>query len=194
MKLLAMRNREFHDRKSSVGGFSRRRSTFLPPVIREQEEEEEDDFAPVDEEVQSMGFLLEKVVSDRVNRSELKQKYEERVAEYSELMRKLVTEVKALEGLKRDVVGDGEDDTESKMYLISETEQNVEDLELRVELLGSELEDLRLKLPEHDENALEVEKCESAVEVVSGKSAPILRTLLLETMEKYSEAEVSRVC
>ena len=181
MKLLAMRNREFHDRRTSVVGFSRRRSTLLPPVIHEDQEEKEE-FAPMNEDVKSMGFLLEKAVSDKVNGSELKRRYEEGVAEYSELMRRLVTEVKALETMKKAGAAD---------ELTRESEQNVEDLELRVELLGSELEELRSKLPHWDEDETEESKNQPFVDVITGKDAPILRTLLLETIEKYSGAEVS---
>jgi hypothetical protein len=184
MKLLLLRNKQLRDRTSTIG-MARRRSTLLPPLMPEPKEQEEK-FAPVNEEVKSMKFILEKMVTDKVNRLENQRKYEDNVAEYSELMRKMVAEVKHLEESRKMVV---EDDEKHRDH-IRELEQNVEDLELRVELLGSELEELRAKLPQQDEPN-DLKDSESTLDMLAGKGAPLLRTLLLETVEKYSESEVS---
>jgi len=187
MKLLSMRNRDFRERTSIIGhagGSSRRRSSILMPAISENLAEEPT-FAPLNEEVKSMKFMVEKMVSDKVNRSELQQRYEERVAEYSEIMRQMVAELKSLEEAK-----DQDMDTGDSSSVEREHRQNVEELELRIELLGSELEEMQSKLPENDDSA-GTAVSETVTTMVAAKGAPALRTPLLETVELFANTEVS---
>ena len=65
-----------------------------------------------------------------------------------ELMRSLIYEVNKLNETKKD--DNMEDGCKGK--LIGENEQNIEELELKTKLLGSELEELRNKLPDIDKN------------------------------------------
>lgn len=188
MKLLAMRNKEFRDRRSTVVSSSRRRSIILQPNNVEENEQSEN-FAPENEEIKSIGFLLDRAVCEKVNQSEMAMKYEERVTEYSEMMRKLVTDIKNLEEAKKCAL---ESNSGDNADLVWEYEQNVEELELRIELLGSELDELRSKLSFVDGHVAGVDETSSTVKILSGKSAPLLRTLLLSVVEKYSETEVSK--
>ncbi|CAB9521271.1 Kinesin-like protein [Seminavis robusta] len=180
MKVLSSRQRDFRQRASTIGA-GRRRSTMLPPLPNADGKEDEPSFAPLDDEVKSAKFVLEKFVKDRVTRSELQQKYEERVAEYSEAMREMVKEVKILENTDDDAMED--DDVEDR-------KQNVEELELKVEVLGRELEDLRARLPNNDDP--DDNNNDTTESVLAAKTAPVLRTLLMETVELYAKTELER--
>lgn len=184
MKLVSMRNRDFRDRASTIGfGNGRRRSTLLVPA-KHDDDEDEPKFAPINEEVKSMKFMLDKFVNDKVGRSEIQRQYEESVAEYSEAMRKMVSEVKALEEARKNTMEIDDQSSERDLH------HNVEGLELRVELLGKELEELRAKLPDADDQT-EHDDNEIAEAMIASKGAPVLRTLLLETVEMYATSEVS---
>lgn len=187
MKLLSMRNREFRGRTSTIGfGGSRRRSSILVPM-QTNLMEDEPKFAPMNEEVKSMKFMLEKMVSDKVTRSETQQRYEESVAEYSEAMRKMMAEVKNHEEARKLTM---ELDNEENRSNERECRENVEELELRVELLGNELEEIRSKLPQQEDTA-EDDGNDVAESMIAVKAAPVLRTLLLENVDMYARTEVS---
>ena len=183
MKMLSMRNREFRGRTSTIGfGGSRRRSSTLVPNLMEDEPK----FAPINEEVKSMKFMLEKMVSDKVTRSELQQRYEESVADYSEAMRKMVAEVKKHEEARKMVAENDNEDTRSNEQ---ERQRNVEELELRVELLGNELEEIQSMLPEQEDQDDEDDD-EVAKSMIAAKEAPVLRSLLLANVDMYARSEV----
>jgi Kinesin motor domain len=184
MQLLSMRNRDFRERASTIGN-GRRRSTLLVTKTADIQEDKAD-FAPLNEETKSMLFMIEKMVSDQVNRSELLQKYEERIAEYGDAMREMVKEVRHIEQIPRDSMeldSDGEGSSDD-----SDRKHNVEELELKIELLGRELEELRDQLPKDED--LEDRYNHPTVSVIAVKAAPILRTLLMETVELYAKTEV----
>jgi DNA repair exonuclease SbcCD ATPase subunit len=81
MKLLSMRQRDLHDRTSSTAASRRRSSIVQPPRNRD-----DGVFAPSTEETASINFIFDKAVAEKVNLAEMKSRYEERVAEYSETM------------------------------------------------------------------------------------------------------------
>lgn len=181
MKLLSMRQRDLHDRSSSIGISRRGSTTVLPPRGRDDVA-----FAASSEEIKSINFILEKAVAERVNSAEVKRRYEERVAEYSETMRKLVFNVKSLEEARTKARVDTSDEVQED---IRELEQTIEDIELRAELVGSELEELGEQLSHAEERSYD-ETSDPVTLVIESKTAPVLRTLLMETIDKYTSSEV----
>jgi DNA repair exonuclease SbcCD ATPase subunit len=190
MKLLAMRKRELHHR-TSIPIPSRRRATQLSAVHEDNSRSgasNDKGFATKSQDLASSRFLLERMISEQVLEAQMKLKYEDKVAEYGELMRSLVSEVENLNEAKSQAKGDDD---------LSDLEQNVEDLELKLELVGSELDDLRIKLPQGDDAFVEGQAngvlilSEPSKKILSGLSSPVLRTLLLEMTEKRAMTEVS---
>jgi len=185
MKLLSMRQRELNDRTSTIGAGRRRMS-----ILNRQAHNSETDpaaFASSSEEIKSMSFLLRRAVVDKVNTAELQRQYEERVAEYSQTMRSMVETVKKLEEARENKkTGFPNDESQDA---IMELEQVIEELELKAELVGSELESLRSQLA--DEDALGPATVDdSTTKLIRDKPAPVLRTLLMETIDKLAESEV----
>jgi Kinesin motor domain len=170
MKLLAMRQRDLRER-TTRGGRREKSATDVKPTAKQ------DAFAPADDEIDSINFFLDKVVEETVAYAELKDQYEERVTEYSEAMRALVAAVKDLE--------------ESNEGERQELEHTIQQLELKVELSGSALETIRARISrfEADDGT---EDGKATRQLIKDKSAPVLRTILIGTMDKLAEAEVSR--
>jgi DNA repair exonuclease SbcCD ATPase subunit len=184
MKLLSMRQRDLHDRTSSVGA-SRRRTSTIPPRSRD-----DGVFAPSSEETASINFILDKTVAEKVNLAEIKNRYEERVAEYSETMRKMVANVKCLEDARAKAQDDASEDAQDA---VRELEQTIEEIELKAELVGSELEDLSAQLSVAEADAND-ENSDAAAKMIGAKNAPVLRTLLMETIDKLTASEVCVTC
>jgi chromosome segregation ATPase len=178
MKLLSMRhNNLVHDRTSSIG-LSRRRTTILiPPRSRD-----DGVFASVSEETRSINFILDKAVAEKVNLEELKNRYEERVAEYGETMRKMVANVKSLKDARARADIDTSEDSQDA---VRELEQTIEEIELKAELVGSQLENLSSQL-----SVAEADSNDKHGDVIRAKDAPVLRTLLMETIDKLAASEV----
>jgi hypothetical protein len=189
MKLLSMRQRELSVRTSSIGissiGINRRRSLHFQQL--NQNETSERNFAPSNEDIKSMKFILDKMVADQVNHANMNNLYEDRVAAYSDIMRSLVSEVKLLNEARQNLQQNPGDETRDA---VGDHEESVADLELKLELVGSELEELRSKMPEHGEES-KLDGEEAARKMMMDMTAPVLRTLLLETFSKFAEAEVS---
>jgi len=203
MKLLSLRQRELHRdfRASSIphnrsSTFRRRTSVFGGvPVNARQQLSHESAFAPPSQALSSVQYLLNEVVAERVDAAEVRSRYEERVAGYGEAMRQLVDAVKALEQAR---VGngnhDGDDQDGSDSNVVRDLEQTVEDLELKVELVGEELESLRIELAtaenaERREPIGEVDDDRVKV-LIHDKDAPTLRSLLLETTQRLVQVQV----
>ena len=188
MKLLTMRKRDFTDRN--------RKPTVAHnnDTIKQSENvDKSDGFAMKTEEISSIKFLLEKMVSDIVANTQLKSRYEDRVEDYSRLMRELMSELKALQKEKS---SSSTINTET----IIEREQTVEDIEIQIELVAADLEDLKVKLPcqddtERTEEINETQKSEIlAQNMISKINAPVLRTLLWELLSFTTKIEYKRKC
>ena len=129
------------------------------------------------------------MVWDKVNQAYLQNLYEERIVVYSDTMRKIMAEAKQLKELR---IHAKETKSESSIESIHDLEDSLSELELKLELLGSELKDIRTRMPE--ETKTSIDNCEKAVSKIMGSmSGNVLRTMLLETMSKLVEAEVSTV-
>ena len=169
MKLLSMRSRELQNRHASPG---RRKSIRLPLF--------NDGFAKNSQELESMTFLLNRLVADRVALEQTRVQYEDRVAEYSEIMRKIREEVKVLDGTTRGTAEAGEQ------------EHVVEDLELKLEIVSGELEMLNAKVGTAtmttDESEIEIK----AKQTIGSLSAPTVRSLLWDFVDKLADSELER--
>jgi hypothetical protein len=136
------------------------------------------------EEVQSLCFKLEQHVENKVKAVLLCRQDEEKIGEYSADMRQLVTLVKEHEALRR------ESNDSSDSSRIRYVEQSIEGVELKIELLRSYLGELRTqvsktsKVVEGGSNQMSFEK------LVHATAAPVLRTLLLDELERRSASEV----
>lgn len=170
MKLLAMRQRELRQRTTRNG----RRGDKSQPKSTKQE-----GFAPENEEIDSIHFLLEKEISESVTRADLKVQYEERMTEYSEAMRDLVAAVKELEDA----------DNDSSNY--QELEHAVQELQLKVELTSASMDKIRKRLDwfEAQDNGSDGKATKN---LIKDKSAPVLRTVLLGTLDKLVDSELHR--
>ena len=221
MSLLAMRKRELYKRTKSgqlAGGQTSADSRSIHTVSRagyadvsDNRSGEDNTYADRTEEVRSISFLLEKMVSDRVSYSQNKSSYERKVHEYSSLMRQLTKELQALKALKEDEksIQDYKQDEQPKLEALRDHEHAIGDLELKLDLIGAELEDLRAKLPRGDvENCLSdgnnsdgshpneeptsLTKSEDAAwRMISNLGAPIIRTILWDMLDLFSKSEVS---
>jgi Kinesin motor domain len=174
MKLLAMRQRNLRDRTNKEF----RREKGAPEANAFAPVHEQDDFAPTNEEIVSIFFLLDKGVEESVAYAELKAQYETRVAAYSDLMRAMVTAVKDLD--------------ESSEHERQELEHTIRELDLKVELSEAELDRIRARI-----SLIEADNGDafnsSMRQLLSDKPAPILRTLLLGTISRLTEIDV-RIC
>lgn len=176
MRLLATRKKECRERNHKTGKI-RKTETSNHHNLREE------GFAPVDDETsKSTKMLVDRVVSETVSRECLKKKYQSRFNEYTQTMRLLMDQVKALEDLSSSEVDEPE--KESKL----EIEQQIEELELKIELLGGELEQLSSEIPAHEEE--ENDSLEPIKVMLENKEAPVLRSLLVSYLEELIHAEV----
>jgi predicted nucleic acid-binding Zn-ribbon protein len=136
--------------------------------------------------------MLNRIISDKVIQYQMKLQYEDRVSEYSELMRSMVSEVRSLEDLRKQL--DENKNDEKLSATIEDHEQSIEDLEIKLELVGAELEDLRAKLTgveDEDEDGPELSKyAGSAKTAIGNLDAPIVRTLLWNFVEQLAKSKV----
>jgi hypothetical protein len=192
MKLLAMRKKELHHRSAPTPSRAPKARAPAPRGILRKQTSPSDAFAPVSSETKSIMFLLDKAITDLVSKSQTKRRYEERVAEYSDTMRDMVAEVNSLNELKNAMQETDDDDKSEEVRV---REQNVEDLELKLELVGSELETLKANLPfgdEESESSLSLDNDAAVIKVLVSLDAPTLRTVFKEIINKLADSEVSR--
>ena len=217
MRLLAMRKRELEKSNAArskageagirlgsklhVNGKTKKslgRLSFIQPPSwtagSTSEGNDSSGFAPKNQEVASLKFLLENFVIERIELAETREKYEVTVEEYSILMRNLVEQIKKLSELKAD--NEGGLTTEAEADLVN-YERNIEELELRLELVGVDMEELRGRLTGHleEESGAENEgtvQDAATLKVVGDMVAPIARTLVLELMGTLTNSELLR--
>lgn len=176
MRLLVIRKKECRERNTKTG---KHPTTQLMKDnnIREKY------FDPVDDETsKSIKMLVDRVVSEVVRTACLKKKYQSRVNEYTQTMRLLVEQVNTLEDFRNSEAEQPEDGTKL------EVEQQIEELELKIELLGRELEQLSSELPTHEDG--EKDPLEPIKKLLGDKEAPILRSLLASYLGELIHAEV----
>mmetsp|Transcript_25800 Transcript_25800/g.36960 ORF Transcript_25800/g.36960 Transcript_25800/m.36960 type:complete len:1498 (+) Transcript_25800:1-4494(+) len=207
MKLLTIRKKEVQERTRSLQSSTRTSNRFsnsfipykslrasgtMPRLITDQEGDEERAFAPLDDETSSVVFLLKRMISDKVAQAHGRKRYEENLLEYSKLMKQMMEEVNLVNDLRK-----GKNETESTSDDILDHEKNLEDLELRIELMNSNLEELRTRLEFGDSEEADVEDPEnqvqnksSEIKLISSCPAPVARTLLWEIIGAFSKSEL----
>ena len=145
------------------------------------------------------------MVSDRVAFSQNKMKYEQKVAEYSNLMKMLTVELQAIKVAKQEQDSSSDLD-EQRIQSLFDHEHNISDLELKLDLVSAELEDLRTKLPRGeiesqddeedgicDETSGLTKSEDSASRMISNLGAPVLRTILWDMLGGMTQSEVSLI-
>ena len=190
MEVLALRKRE-------AVGRTRKGSSASRKAIGT---DNADSFAPPSEEIDSIRFLLEKLIMDRVSMSVLKANYETKANEYSDLMRSLVEEMKLLRQAKEQLrtCKDDEDSFDIEQA-IKDSKHTIDDVEFRLEVIEGEMEKMRLKIPriddEDDDDAEDApSRFESdAMEMVANLSRPVSRTLLWDILDVATKAEAAKV-
>ena len=182
MKLLSVRKRDLKERSSLP---ARRHASAAIPA-------KEEGFATEkSQELKTIKYFLDRIVTDRNASIQLKIEHDEKVAKYSDIMRKMVAEVKGLDSLRVQLQNGqiGEEE-------LLEAEQAVEDLEVNLELIGGELEILRSKMSateSSEDDILSSQNVErKAKEMIANLASPTLRTLLWGYIDKYSSSEVNQ--
>ena len=155
------------------------------------------DFAPPSEEIDSIRFLLEKLIMDRVSMTVLKASYETKANEYSDLMRSLVEEMKLLKESKEELRKCQDDDDSSDIeQAIKDSKQTIDDLEFRLEFLEGEIEKIRSRIPHIDDDDIEEAPSRfenDAMKMVANLGKSVSRTLLWDILDVATKAEASKV-
>ncbi|KAL3924022.1 MAG: hypothetical protein SGILL_001299 [Bacillariaceae sp.] len=190
MKLLAMRQRDLSKRSSILA--PSKRSTIvngLRPRARAAIDQQDSKQASEDD-LKASRYIFDRMVVEKVKQSRSTSKYEALVQTYSETMRKVVSEIKRLEQMRKSSMTD--DDGElAESSEIRDIEENIADLELKLELLDSEIQELSSEFPTNTDNTNQ--DIEDAVaKMMDGMSTAGLRSLLLDTFSKFVTTETER--
>ena len=203
------------ERKNNISRTSSRRSrahaTDLPAF-----EGVEKFAATSSEEVNSLKFLLQKSVNDRVNLMQQLKAYEAKVVEHGkfrfvkpgvqlvlcrhpfiyhvpsgELLQSMASEIKMM---NRQDLGIKSDDS------MKEYEANIYEYQLKLELVENDLEQLRAKYPtveeyyfEEDQTKKQLQETLPTLKIISKIECATLRTLLFEVLEFHVNTEVGCV-
>jgi chromosome segregation ATPase len=164
----------------------------------QQDFEGRDMFAPSNEAVNSLRFLLEKTVSDRVTLSQQLEAYETKVVEHGKLMQSMAKEVNFLNKRKRERQVTDPDSAEKVLSEIKDHEENVQEYQLKLELVENDLQKMRAKCPRIEEYYFDEDPKQKlmrekvpALKMIAKIEAPVLRTLLWEFLESHVKSEVS---
>jgi hypothetical protein len=165
------------------------------PLQRDLEGMEQ--FAPVNEEMNSLKFLLEKTVADRVSFTQTKEAYTTKVIEHGELMQLLAKESKVINTWKREYNNTDPNTSvvEDVLFEIKEHEDTVQQLQLKLELVENDLDQLRSKFPSVEEDTSDEETRignGSALKMIAKLDGPVLRTLLWNLLDSYFSSELQR--
>jgi kinesin family protein 4/21/27 len=186
-KLVAMRQRDLVER-TSLAGVGRRKTADFGSTADEQMQENQKNksYTLSEEEKNSTKFVFNKMVWEKASQAHLQNQYDERVAVYNNTLRKVVSAVKLLNAARgkyqEDKSGEVKED-------VQELEASVADLEFQLELLGSELKDIRSKMPQDPKEYI-LDGDEAVKKIMSTMSTPVLRTMLMETFSQLVGAEV----
>ena len=171
MKLLSMRQQ---DRQNRIESASKRQTGFRSAKKMPES------FVVNADELSSTTLLLERMVAHRINHAQMRLQYQDRVAEYGTVIRSLRHEVSTLDKLRKE----GKE--------TRETEESLEDLELKCELIGSDMEDLQMKLAcSTSGDVSDSIKQEEATQTMIGNlAAPLARSLLWDFVDRFANAEL----
>ena len=189
-KLLAMRQRDLVKRSGTlVGGRSSSMQRSSGRGYTTNIAIPETHSTPLsDEEIKATKYIFDRMVLDKVKQARLKNKYEDLVATYSETMRNIVSEVKLLKETRGKSLGRECNSVETSM-MIKDLQENIVDMEFKLELLDSELQDISTQMPENIVSS-EEDIDDAVATIMKGMSTYALQSILLETFSKFVEAEV----
>lgn len=182
LRLLTLRQRELAKRTGHLG------RSGASENFRSEERLHHDssDGALTREEWNCTRFVFNKMVWDKVNQAFLQNLYEDRMTVYSDTLRQAMAQAKRLKAARR---LPNKAATEKDRPAMQELEENVADLELRLELLGSELSEIRIRMPEETKRSM-LDSQEAVSRILSAMEGRVLRSMLLEAMSKLVVAEV----
>jgi DNA repair exonuclease SbcCD ATPase subunit len=185
VKLLSMRQRDLA-RRTSVSA-NRRGSVSYGLQHSSNHTVMTKPVPPLSEsDIKATKYVFDRMVWDKVKQARERKKYEALVTIYGETMRKVVIEVKKLEELRATFQTDHSVGTQST---IRETEEDVADLELKLELLDSELNDTAAQIP-NDGSVADQDIDEAVSKLLSSMTLAALKSLLMDSFAKIVEAEV----
>jgi kinesin family protein 4/21/27 len=149
-------------------------------------------FAPIDDEVKSIHFILEKSILDKVSLAQTKELYESKVVEHGKLMASMAKEAKHVLELKREHHYVDSDGVDVIVAQILECEDTLQELQLQIELLENDMEQLKSKYPHLEDQLFEdmTDENGSALKIIAKLEGPVLRSLLWNFMESYFAAEL----
>ncbi|KAL7464918.1 hypothetical protein ACHAXS_005246 [Conticribra weissflogii] len=182
-----------NDLNRNTYGYGTRR----PKRVSRDGMEESAEFATASEEVDSIKFLLEKTLADKVSLSQNSYVYESKVVEHGSLLQMIAREMNILNTLKSSNANSYNSATLASE--IKEHEDTVQEIQLKIDLIENDLEQLRKKFPSIEEKVFEEESSdqvfsedEPSMKIISKLQAPILRTLLWNFLEFHYTLELER--
>ena len=187
LRLLTLRQRDLAKRTKNVRGLRNAGMAQESNAWKQDNTRQNENYMLSSDERNATRLVFDKMVWDKVNQAYLQNLYEERIVVYSNTMRKVMAEAKRLKEAR---IQAKEKKSTAGIESIHELEDSLSELELKLELLGAELKDIRARMPE--ETKTSVDNAERAVSKILGSmSRNVMRTMLEETMSKLVEAEVS---
>ncbi|KAL3784329.1 LOW QUALITY PROTEIN: hypothetical protein ACHAW5_000220 [Stephanodiscus triporus] len=153
-----------------------------------------DQFAPMDDEVKPIKFLLEKTILDKVTLSQNKNAYESKVVEHGTLMAAMAKEAKRIYELKREYQSMNSDGVDGIEAQIRECEDAVLEMQLQIEILDNDMKQLKHKCPHVEDHLFEEVMDENGpvLKMIAKLEGPVLRSLLWNLMDSYFAAELQR--
>ena len=163
----------------------------------QQDIEGMDQFAPINEEMSSLKFLLEKTVADRVAFTQTKEAYTAKVIEHGELMQSLAKEAKVINTWKREYENTDPNTSvvQDVLLEIRDHEDTVQELQLKLELVENDLDQLRSKFPSVQDDVSDDDTRignGSGLKMIAKLDGPVLRTLLWNLLDSYFNVELQR--
>ena len=149
-------------------------------------------FAPSNARTDSIKHVLDKTVSDRVALTQNQLVYKSKVALRESLFHSMTTEVKMLNELKRECEAMENERSNERLADIKDSEDNVQDLLIQMELVEKNIEELQAKYPRIEDEKTDntFDEHEPALKMISKLFSPDLRALLLLFLSSSYSSEV----
>ena len=149
-------------------------------------------FAPSNARTDSIKHVLDKTVSDRVALTQNQLVYKSKVALRESLFHSMTTEVKMLNELKRECEAMENERSNERLADIKDSEDNVQDLLIQMELVEKNIEELQAKYPRIEDETTDntFDEHEPALKMISNLFSPDLRALLLLFLSSSYSSEV----
>lgn len=174
-----------------------KRSSSSVNGSRHDSEADTGQFAPASGKINSIKYVLDKTVKDKVALFQNRKIYKSKVGQREDLLQAMGTEVKLLNELKRQCESDPQLSNEF-LAEVKDHEDNVQDFLIEVELVENNLEELIAKYPSIEDKNKEDEtrknvfdEHEPALKMISKLKGPLLRSLFLDFLGSCLASEVS---